>query len=349
MGVGMIPELAIEEALLHVDSSPHDDRLLQGLLRFQGDKDVNALVQRRSQLLASKVSLVARTLDSNSKVPAWLNQYNIIWTPKQKFSLSAVQMGNRGYIVVSNGFLDALNLLTLYHIALIARREALEPDGAQSETADQSITDFDRVFLRLYDNLTSGRTPIFLPELVDEMPPRRQVEFLSVVSSIRLFSFLHEVGHFELGHMKRGWFSKFFPKRAYWRNESPIKERWFSSMELEHEADVFAIRNGPPSLISAAAIFFLALGILHSRGSYSSETHPHAANRLARLYDVAGSKADLTGFGTILELSKLMGPTSSPLPNVSLERKKRDAPNAPPELWELWWFLEQTKAILSEA
>jgi hypothetical protein len=348
-GDSALPDRAIRETLELVPLGKHDQRLIEALLKAQGDPDLNSLIRRRSTQLTTKMLLVATTLRAADQVPTWLQRHRIIWIPRQRLALLALRESNEYFVVISNGFLDMVNLMAQYMIMRIVLSRKLELDSPRHAALGAHSREIDQMFLRILHSHIEGSEPVFLPELLRETPRSLQVPALTIVSTVRLFAILHEIGHIELGHLDR--YRRWFPwrRRSFRTEDLPIREYSNRSKRFEHEADVFAVAHGPKtnSLLAAASIFFSLLGLVHSMRGHVGQSHPHAANRLAHLLREFPEPKDqgLSGFATIKRLSELMSSPYDFGADISLKTQKEKYPAAPVEALEIFWFLDSAASL----
>jgi hypothetical protein len=350
----MIPEDAINDSLEAVPEGNYDRMLVEALLKTQGDPDLNSLIRRRSAQLTTKLADFATVLAEGRKASAQisgrLRQQAIIWLPRQRSYLFACRLQNDYIIGISNGFLDMINLTvqSILMDKILWRKLELQP-SSQAELEAQ-IRETSQMFFRIFRRHEEGNNPVFLPELFNKMSARFQVAAFTLVSAIRLFAILHEIGHIELGHLTqwRGWIP--WPRRSIRMEDLPMREPSNRSKRFEYEADVFAVRQGPDVLLPAAEIFFFILGVIHSTHGYVGLTHPHAANRLASLYQEfppPGGQS-LYGFMKLNHLSEGMPSPYDFGADVSLEDERRKHPRAPTEVLEIFWFLSRADSLFNE-
>lgn len=181
---------------------------------------------------------------------------------------------NGNKIIVFDGLLQVIrfyiNLIKISHLFNL-----FEPE--KQDEADDFLT---AGFALLIDFIQTGED---LPEIKDLLPPDFESEAKIGFSASVLFVLCHEVAHLILGHTK-----------ATYRSERRLGSLRLDETEkeektIEFEADeyaFFAINEDLRDFFISSIVFFLgAVAFAETFCSAKKDSHPLAANRIARLVD----------------------------------------------------------------
>lgn len=278
----MLDDLLLRKALELADEGPHDQQLIAVLQEKFRQPDPLSLMRHRSHRFTDDLLNLCGITGLVPRMREWLDDMPPVWIPRQRFLLAAVTFNGRRFIAVSHGFQDVL----------VATAEFLTTGIvlADAQAFDATWRDKDRlyqsVFLRVLASQVEGTGAHFLPHVIDEMPERLRVATHFMAFLARLFGVLHEIGHFELGHL-RSPSSRVGGQTMIRLEDAPVLEDANEDIALEYDADTFAAKQMPTHL-QGAEVFFMILSILHATRRYRGVTHPHFANRVANIRKVYG-------------------------------------------------------------
>ena len=309
------------------------------------------LIKKKSERLISEVINICNALDIAPQMSEWLQRYPLLWLPRNAVILYAAREGSHRFIAVSNGFLDLLDLNAEHFVLghLLVRKCTL--DGISESEALRQRSEFDEVFLRVFVSQVDGTEAMPLPHVFPLMPDeiKGAVHLLEVIP--RLFAVLHEVGHFELGHLDPPWWAFWAHRRRGMRDEGgAVAGRPARIKREEHEADAFAIGVAEPDrLLSGASIFFSLLSVMHGVRGHRSDTHPNAGERidyLRRRFRIDGEKSAAASVSYLNEL--VSAGRFEFAEKKSFVAEREEMPTAPEAALPIRWINKVASAIVAD-
>jgi hypothetical protein len=332
-----LPSRLLGLALSVVGQGEHDQLLTDELLRAHRVRDQEALIRHVSQIIAKKLQVVAANLlkpTEAAQVEAALAATPIVWLPRSAFYLAAVQDGSDRLVVISNGTLDTINMISQYMLLEIVMSRLTEAGVEEYLQEAAEFADLKWLFCSMFRSSLTGKA-FFAPDVVHEMAPALQLPALTLIHTIRLFALLHEIGHLRLGHVDRGFTWKFWVRTRVRVEGAPIRESSNRQKMMEHEADEFALRiAGGDTLLEPATLFFQLLSLVDLLRGHRSDDHPHAANRIAYLRTQLSlpPQDNKSTIENLLGLVQQAGGQFNPPLDLSIERSQY--PTAPDRLLE---------------
>jgi hypothetical protein len=252
-----------------------DKEYLEYSMARDGYTDVIHYVKDTSRTLTNRLTKQFRMLLNLPHLPVLRNEIPILRVPTQAFFVAASPYR---VILLSRGFLDLVRF-TAESIMLglvLDRRQEL--DHLKLQTSD-----YNSLFFKIFASQLH-KDPLPLPHLSEEMSNSCFAGMIITETVIHAFVLLHEIGHFELGHVKR----RFLWRPQTIRNEILlVPEASNQKKAQEHEADVYAIKQaeGDKGLLLGAQLFFSLLSFVETPTSVQSNTHPYSGNRLQFLFN----------------------------------------------------------------
>lgn len=306
----MVPISTISQILDEYPAGAHDGLIMDALIK-ETKKEPYAAIRHASQGIEAQILLVSNDVFKIAMMPTWLERYPILWIPRQRFILDAVRRGPVRIVVMSQGFRDLLRLMSESFILEMLLDRSLELDQLPAAQRETTSAELNQVVMLLFAAQMAPTGSVPLSHVISLMPKELAAAYYAIDMATRVFAYLHEVGHFELGHLDywrapKTWFGWLF-------NRQPliVEEELNPSQRREHEADLFAARRFDASRSGAngALIFFTLLGIVQTLNRDNNKTHPHPANRAEHVRRLLGLPADGTSarFDNLINLASQLG------------------------------------------